>query len=234
MEEKVLRLVSGGAAQAVVTALAEPFRAETGYEIRGEFGAVGAMKEKLLRGFAADLVILTRSVVDGLATNGQVVAASRADLGTARTGIAVKQDEPAPAIGTAAELRATLRAARGLYLPDPERATAGIHFVNVLKLLGIHAEVAPRLRPYPNGNTAMRELARADGPGLIGCTQVTEIRATPGVVFVGALPPPFELATVYTAAMCTRSKDTEAAARFIALLTGETSRTVREGAGFEL
>jgi molybdate transport system substrate-binding protein len=234
MEQKVLSVLSGGAAQAVVTALAEPFRAQTGYEIRGEFGAVGAMKEKLLRGFAADLVILTRSVVDGLATHGQVVAASRADLGTARTGIAVKQNEPPPAVGTAAELRETLRAARGLYLPDPERATAGIHFVNVLKLLGIHADVASRLRPYPNGNTAMRELAQAKETGLIGCTQVTEIRATPGVVLVDALPPPFHLATVYTAAVCARSKEPDAAARFVALLTGEASRAQRERAGFEV
>jgi molybdate transport system substrate-binding protein len=179
-------------------------------------------------------VILTRSVVDGLATHGQVVAASRADLGTARTGIAVKHGEPPPAVGTAAELRETLRAARGLYLPDPERATAGIHFVNVLKLLGIHADVASRLRPYPNGNTAMRELAQAKETGLIGCTQVTEIRATPGVVLVDALPPPFHLATVYTAAVCARSKEPDAATRFVALLTGEASRAQRERAGFEV
>jgi len=234
MEQKVLRLLSGGAAQAVVTALAPPFRAETGYDIQGDFGAVGAMKEKLLGGFSADLVILTRALVDELAASGRVVAASRADLGTVRTGIAVKHGEPPPDISGANPLREALRAARGIYFPDPERATAGIHFIHVLNTLGIRAEVAPRLRPYPNGTTAMRELARAHEPGLIGCTQVTEIRATPGVVFVGALPPPFELATVYTAAVCARTKEPDAAARFVALLTGEASRAQRERAGFEL
>lgn len=234
MEQKVLRLLSGGAAQAVVTALAEPFRAETGYEIRGEFGAVGAMKEMLLGGFSADLIILTRALLEELAANGRVVAASRADVGTVRTGIAVKRGEPPPKVASAAELREALRAARGIYFPDPERATAGIHFVNVLGTLGIRAEVASRLRPYPNGTTAMRELARAREPGLIGCTQITEILSTPGIALVGPLPPPFELATVYTAGVCTHATQAEAAARFVALLASKDSRALREGAGFEL
>ena len=56
-----------------------------------------------------------------------------------------------------------------------------------------------RLRPYPNGATAMRALAGARRTSPIGCTQVTEILNTPGVALVGPLPKQFELATVYTA-----------------------------------
>jgi hypothetical protein len=66
--------------------------------------------------------------------------------------------------------------------------------------------VGPRCRTFPNGATAMRELAAAGTPRSIGCTQVTEIRYTEGVDLVGALPPPFELATVYTAASRRRSR----------------------------
>jgi len=52
-----LHVLSGGAAQGVVIALAAGFRAATGYEIDGTFGAVGAMKEKLLAGTPADVLI---------------------------------------------------------------------------------------------------------------------------------------------------------------------------------
>ena len=45
-----LKLLSGGAAQGVVAALAGRLQAETGYGIDGTFSAVGAMKEKLLAG----------------------------------------------------------------------------------------------------------------------------------------------------------------------------------------
>lgn len=234
MEQKVLKLLSGGAAQGVVGALAGPFRAESGYEIRGEFGAVGAMKEKLLAGAPADLVILTRALVDELARAGNVLDGSRADLGAVHTGIAVKRGDPLADISNADALRELLRAAHGIYFPDPERATAGIHFVRVLDALGIRAEVAQRLRPYPSGTVAMREMASAGGAGLVGCTQITEIRGTDGVALVGPLPPPFDLATVYTAGVCAGTSQPEAAKRFVSLLVGAASRALRQRAGFEL
>jgi hypothetical protein len=41
VEPNILRVLCGGAAQGVAAARAESFRAETGCEIHGEFGAVG-------------------------------------------------------------------------------------------------------------------------------------------------------------------------------------------------
>ncbi len=43
----------------------------------------------------------------------------------------------------------SLLVARGIYFPDPVKATAGIHFMSVLKRLGIDAELASRLQPFP-------------------------------------------------------------------------------------
>ena len=229
-----LHILSGGAAKSVVSALAAGFRAETGYELSCTFSAVGAMKAKLLAGAPADLVILTKAVVAELAAGGQVIAIDCADLGKVRTGVAVRSGDAVPDIATSAALRSALLAADGIYIPDPQKATAGIHFAGVLDQLGIRAELAPRLKAFPNGNTAMGELARVQGGRQIGCTQVTEIKSTPGVVLAGLLPPEFELATVYTAGLCAGAASPEAARRFIALLAGEGSRALRVKAGFEL
>ena len=81
----------------------------------------------------------------------------------------------------------------------PKSSTAGIHVANVLEQLGIADEVAARLRIFPNGATAMRELAASDARRPIGCTQSTEIISTKGVTLSGSLPPGCELATMYTA-----------------------------------
>ena len=43
-----LKILSGGAAQGLVHALSPQFQAQTGCEIEGIFGAVGAMRDKLL------------------------------------------------------------------------------------------------------------------------------------------------------------------------------------------
>ena len=198
-----LMVLSGGAAQGLVGDLAPRFKGETSCEIAATFGAVGAMRDKLLAGAPADLLILTRALIDALAVQGHVVPGSAVDIGTVATAIAVRSGDLAPAVDAPAQLSAALLAADEVYLPDPTQATAGIHFAGVLDRLGIAAAVASRLRPFPNGTTAMRALAASTGARPLGCTQVTEIVATPGVRLVAPLPDPLGLATLYTAAVAT-------------------------------
>jgi molybdate transport system substrate-binding protein len=227
-----LEILSGGAAQGLVAALGPQFKAETGCDIGGSFGAVGAMRDRLLAGAAADVLILTSALIAELAGSGHVVADSAADIGVVRTAIAVRSSDANPAVGDADSLRAALLAADAVYFPDPKLATAGIHFAKVLDRLGIGDGVADRLRPYPNGATAMREMAAAQGHP-IGCTQVTEILNTPGVRLVAPLPKEFELATTYTAAVPARAASPGEARRLVALLSGAATRPLRERAGFE-
>jgi molybdate transport system substrate-binding protein len=93
--------------------------------------------------------------------------------------------------------------------------------------------VASRLRSFPSGAIAMRELAQTEQAGLLGCTQVTEIRYTRGVDLVGPLPPGFELATVYSAAVCSNARQPELAQKLVALLTGPDAEPLRRAGGFE-
>jgi molybdate transport system substrate-binding protein len=228
-----LYLLSGGAAKGLVTALQAAFMAETGCELRATFSAVGAMKEKLLAGESCDVAILTAAVIDEVRLRGRVLAETVAPLGRVRTGIAVRTGEPLPTVSNRETLRQSLLGSTGIYLPDTKRATAGIHFVKVLKSLGIDAEVAARLRCYPNGATALTELARSREPRLIGCSQISEIVDTPGVALVGPLPAEFELATLYTAAVCTSAREPVLARRLVQLLAGPEATDQRERAGFE-
>jgi molybdate transport system substrate-binding protein len=228
-----LDLLCAGAAQGLVGALQARFLAQTGATIRGRFGAVGAMKEALEAGDPCDVMIVTDAMVDALVAAGTLRAASRAPLGRVRTAVAVRSGTPHPDVSTAASLRSALLAADAVYFPDPVRATAGIHFVSVLRPLGIDEELGPRWRTFPNGATAMRELAASTSPHAIGCTQVTEIKYTEGVDLVALLPTQFELATVYTAAIAQRAAAPELAARFVALLAGAETQTLRADAGFE-
>jgi len=227
-----LAILSGGAAHGLVAALGARFKAQIGCDIAGIYGAVGAMREKLIAGAPADLVILTSALIEGLSRTGHVVPGSAADIGIVHTAIAVRAGDPTPGVGDAVALRAALLAADAIYFPDPTLATAGIHFAKVLDRLGIGAEAAARLRPHPNGATAMRALAEAKERRPLGCTQVTEILATPGVRLVAPLPRGFELATTYTAAVCTRAALPEQARRLAALLSGPDTRAERERAGF--
>ncbi len=228
-----LKVLSGGAAQGLVGALAPQLEAETGCRIAGTFGAVGAMRDRLLAGAPADLLILTSALIAELQRAGHVAAGSAVDIGIVRTGVAVRAGDPLPSVAGAEGLRASLLAADAVYFPDPKLATAGIHFAGVLDRLGIARALGPRLRPFPNGATAMRELAAAGSAHPIGCTQITEILATPGVALVGPLPEDLGLATVYTAGVAARAALPDAARRLAALLAGDAAGSLRRRLGFE-
>jgi molybdate transport system substrate-binding protein len=105
--------------------------------------------------------------------------------------------------------------------------------MKVLRELGIHDEVVSRLRTFGSGAVAMRELGQSEEPGLIGCTQITEINYTPGVALVGPLPMEFELATVYSVAAATTALQPDAARRLAQMLAGPESRELRNKGGFE-
>jgi len=232
MTDVVVNLLCAGAAQGLVKSLQARFEGETGAALQARFGAVGVMKEALLGGAACDVMIVTDVMVVALQAAGALDAQPRAPLGRVRTGVAVRAGEPLPDIASPQALKASLLAASAVYFPDPQRATAGIHFAAVLDQLGIQAELAPRLRTFPNGATSMRELAAA-APGSIGCTQITEILYTPGIALVGALPAAFELATVYSAAVAARATHPALAHRLVRMLAGPDSRALRAGSGFE-
>ena len=227
-----LNILSGGAAQGLVGSLAPALKARTGFDIAGEFGAVGAMADKLRKGTHADIVILTAAIVAKLADEALVVATTIADVGVVETALAVRVGDPSVTVRDAAGLRECLLASDAIFVPDTAASTAGIHVAKVLAQLGIADEVAARLRIFPNGATAMRELAASDARRPIGCTQSTEIISTKGVMLCGALPPGCELATMYTAGITTRAASAPQAQELIGLLTSAVQREQRERAGF--
>jgi molybdate transport system substrate-binding protein len=227
-----LNILSGGAAHGLVARLAPAFKTSTGFEIKGEFGAVGGMADKLRQGAPTDIIILTSALVAKLAEENLVIPSSIADVGLVETALAVRSGDPKVSAKNADELRAAFLAADAIFVPDTKASTAGIHVAKVLAQLGIADEVAPRLEIHPNGATAMRELAASDAKRPIGCTQSTEIISTEGVVLSGSLPRGSELATMYTAGITTRAAHAEQAQALIALLTGADARDARARAGF--
>ena len=157
---KTIRILSGGAAQGLVQALQPSFEASTGCKIDGVFGAVGAMKSRLLAGEPVDILILSRALIDGLARDGHVVAQSAKDIGAVQTAIAVRRGDPLPAVGSAAELRAALLAADAIHFPDPEQSTAGS---TSPRCCAISASGTPSLRgcgPLPTGPRPCARLPR--------------------------------------------------------------------------
>src|ERR1700676_1836255 len=106
-----VRILSGGAAQGLVGSGALGFKTQTAFDIEGEFGAVGAMADKLRKGAPTDIVILTAAIVAKLAEENFVTPASIADVGLVETALAVRAGDPQLVAKDAAALRDALLAA---------------------------------------------------------------------------------------------------------------------------
>jgi molybdate transport system substrate-binding protein len=228
-----MQVLSGGAAAAVVKAVQAEFEKSTGTSIHGTFSAVGQMRDQLVSGTPCDVVILTKPLIEQLIASGHVVTGSARSLGKVKTGVAVRTGTAHPSVNTREQLHAAMSAAQGIYFPDPDKATAGIHFMNVLKALGLDETMRSKFRVFPNGATAMGEMAKSSDSNLIGCTQVTEINYTEGVDLVDLLPAEFELSTDYTLGICTHTQNPAHAELLADLLTGAASAAVRKQGGFE-
>lgn len=227
-----LLILSGGAANGLVSMIQEPFEAQTLQHVVGDYGAVGVMRDRILAGEPVDLVILTRALIYELAESGHVDRSSIRDIGEVVTGISVIHGQPIPAVSTIGCLRQTLLQAEALYVPDTDQSTAGRHIAKVLGALGLTETFKTRLREYPNGQTAMAAMVRNGSPASIGCTQITEILNTPGVEYAGDLPAEHSLSTIYTAAVSAKAASATNAFALIDMLTAPQIANERRERGF--
>jgi molybdate transport system substrate-binding protein len=229
-----LRILSAGAAQAVTERIIQSFERDTGHDVTSVFGAVGAMKAKVTAGEAADVIILTSTMIDELIDAALVRQGSRFDLGRVGTGVAVRAGTPVPDAGNARVLKGNIRAATTIVCPDPAVATAGKIVMSLLEKLGVLDETRERLKFFPNGYAAMNWLARSDGMNEMGITQVTEILPNQGVTYAGPLPEQFQMKAVYSVALASKASEPDLANHFIARFKTDSARLLLSDAGYEL
>lgn len=227
-----VRILSGGAANGLVSRLESTFLAKTSHSLIGDYGAVGVMKDRILAGEPVDLIILTRALVDQLVESGHVDEGSAHDIGEVATGIAVRHGEPSPDISFSDALKQVLEQTDALFVPDTVQSTAGRHVAKMLDALGLTDLIKDRLREFPNGQSAMAAMVEEGTSKSLGCTQITEILHTSGVDYAGDLPAEHGLSTVYTAAISRNATAGDAAQVLIALLTAPETAKQRQASGF--
>lgn len=229
-----LRILSAGAAQAVVEQIAAAFERDTGNTVSADCGAVGAMKKRVTDGEAVDVILLTRALIDELVASGHVMPGTVHDLGKVGTGVAVRAGTPLPEVSNDEALRGNLLAASRIVFPDPATATAGKVIMKMFEVLGIAEQVRDRLQFFPNGYAAMKWLAASTGTHEIGMTQVSEILANKGVTYVGMFPDQHQIKATYSVALAAGAASPELARDFIARLAAPSFRDRLKAAGYEL
>jgi molybdate transport system substrate-binding protein len=227
----MLKVFCARSMHVAVTTLAEGFADETGAAADIVFEPMGALQARLAAGETADVLILATPAIDALGKSGAIVAASRADVGRAPIGVAIRDGAPAPDIATPQAFTAALAAAPRIALSDPAvGGSAGIYLRDLFARLGLADMIAEKTVRQNSGVAAVACVVR--GEADLAMTFIPELLQVEGARILGPLPSPFGHATGYAAAVSSGSPNREPARAFIAALTAPASRDVWVKAGF--
>ena len=226
-----VRVLAAGAAKHAIETLAPAFERASGHTLEASFDTVGAQRDRVLNaqgGSPADVVVLSDAALSQLRAARKLAAVEPVPLGSVKVALAVPANAPAPALGSADELRDALLAAPSIAYADPARgATAGTHLARVVDALGLRDALQPRLTVLPFGVEVIAAVAQ--GRFALGVSQSSEIVQHPGVKLAGALPPPYAQATGYSAAA---TADNAAARAFLDFLRTPAARAALRESGF--
>ncbi len=205
MMEKVIRVLSTLALKGAMSGLADQSQAAAAMRIDADFAPTLGLLERLRKGEAADVVILTREGIDDLAAEGAVAADSRRDLARSYVGLAVKAGDPHPDIATPDAFCKALLAARSVAYS--RIGASGIFFAGLIERLGIAADVNARA-VITAGFTAERLIA---GEADLAVQQISELKQVAGIDVIGPIPLHLQRPAIFSAAvMATSTRAVEA------------------------
>jgi len=226
-----LKVLSAGAMKTIVTELGAEFTRETGHTLALTSGTVGQLRDKILAGEAADVVIMSDTAIDQLIGQGQLAGGSRVDIARTGIGVAVREGAPKPDISTPEALKQALLSARKIAYVDPASGgTSGIYFATVLQKLGIADAVKDKSILKPGGFVA--ELV-ARGEADLCVHQISEILPVKGATLVGPLPRELQKVTTYSAALPARAAGNEPAKAFVEFLARPAFKARLAAAGLD-
>jgi len=222
-----IRVLSGGAAKALVEPLAASFGGV--HTAKVEFQPMGPLTARLAAGEAIDMVIITTDVLERLEREGKLPKGIGRPIARVGVGVAVAENAPAPDISNAEAFKRTVLAAKSVVYIDPKIGTSGKHVAEVFQRLGI-TEAVKAKETLGTGGYIVEPVGR--GVIELGIHQISEIIPVKGVRLVGPLPEALQKYTVYVAVPVPGTPRAAAVNAFIAHLTSPAATARLAAAGY--
>jgi molybdate transport system substrate-binding protein len=227
-EVKVLASV---ALTAALNELAPQYERATGNKLSLGYSLVADIRKRVLDGETADVIILSRPVMDELQKQDKLTAGSIADVAGIAVAVTARAGAPKPDISSVDALKRSLLAAKSVVYADPAKGgLSGVYFARVLDRLGIAEQMKPKTVLVPGDQSA--ELV-AKGEAEIGVAQTSEIIPVAGAQLVGPLPGDLNLVTVFSAGLGAGTKAADAATSYVKFITGPAAATVLKARGMD-
>ncbi|HZM62399.1 MAG TPA: substrate-binding domain-containing protein [Vicinamibacterales bacterium] len=211
----------------VLAEIGPEFERATGHKLAITADLPDPFLKRVRAGEPFDLLISTAGPIDALVREGELIEDTRATFAKSGIGVEVRKGARKPDISSVeAFKRAVLDAKSIAYL----QIGSGLYLQGLFERMGIAASIKPKVtRPEAD---IVSELV-AKGEIELGMVVSTQILTTPGVDFVGPLPPEIQHYIVFVGAVSTDSKAPDAARELLRFLASPRALAVIKAQGME-
>lgn len=222
-----IHVLATGALSAAFRQLGPDFEKKSGHRLVVAWGpsygaSPDALPMRIKAGEAMDVCFMIKAAMADQIRQGKLVDATAVDLAESRVGVAVRAGLPKPDVATVDSLRATLLAAKSVAFSE---GASGKYIVGTLfPKLGIAEAMKAKSVPIHGRELVGTAVERGDAD--LGLQQISELRAIPGIQYVGPLPEAVQQVSVISAAVGKDARERKAAEELLAYLgTPEAAAT---------
>jgi len=213
-----IKVLAGSAIQPAMNEIIPGFETRTGHRVVFDYGTVGGMAQRALRGERADAVVVSGPQMGALEKEGKVLAGTRLDLGKIGVGAFVRKGAPKPDIASVESFKRAMLAAKSVGYNDPAAgAPVGIYLLDLFERLGIANQMNAKTTVFKQRSDRFEAVARGDVE--IGFNQISEIIAQPTVDLIAPLPESIQNYTTLAVGVLSSGEHQDAAKELIAFLS---------------
>jgi molybdate transport system substrate-binding protein len=226
-----IKLLGGASMRVLLPELLPQFEKSSGHKVTVEYGTLGAITDRVMKGEAADVVIVTGAQNEKLQKEGKLLAGSRTELAKAGYSVFVKTGAARPDLGTVDGFKRTMLAAKSIALGDPAGGgPLGIYSAGLMQRLGLAEDLKARTKLVPSGTQVAEAVAK--GESEVGIGLASDAVIIPGLVAI-PLPADIQTYTSYTLGIVASSKQADAGKALVAFLTSPAAKQALAAKGFE-
>jgi molybdate transport system substrate-binding protein len=222
-----IRVLASNGVKAAVEALKPQLEKASGGTVAIEFNTAATLRERIEKGEAFDVAILTDEAMDALAKAG-MLAPMRTKLARVGIGVGVRAGAPKPDVRTAAAIKQSLLNAKAIAYTGNGASRPAID--RMIERLGITKEMQSKAH-LTGAGAAPASVAKGESDLVL--TLISEILPEPGVELAGPLPSDFQTYLGFSAASSPRAAGNAHVASLIKFLTSRAAAATYSAKGME-
>ena len=223
-----IRILASNGIKAAVDELRPQLEKASGATLSIEFNTAATLRDRIEKGEAFDVAILTDDAVDALIKAGKLSPAMRAKLARVGIGVGFRKGAPKPDVRTAAAIKQALLNAKAIAYTGNGASRPAID--TMIERLGIAKELQSKSHLTAAG-AAPASVAKGESDLVL--TLVSEILPEPGVDLAGPLPSDFQTYLGFSAAPSPKAATSAGVAALIKFLHSPAAAAAYKATGME-